>query len=180
MKSPMRLVRDKKGSTAVEFALVLPAFLTLMFSIFEVGWFYFVNSQVDAATLRAARFIRTGQAQQMQFDRDEFFNAVCPSLQIFGNCSERMTVEVETFANFAELAADASTPVCRDDLPQFVDAIPYQPGVDNDIVRLRICLIYKTINPALGINVSDSSSGSRRLYGTHLFRNEPYSRSNGN
>ena len=91
MKNPMRLASDKQGSTAVEFALVLPAFLTLMFSIFEVGWFYFVNSQVDAAALRAARFIRTGQAQQMQLDRDEFFNAVCPSLQIFGNCSERMT-----------------------------------------------------------------------------------------
>jgi Flp pilus assembly protein TadG len=170
---------DKRGSTAVEFALVAPAFLALMFSIFEVGWFYFVNSQVDAATLRAARFVRTGQAQEQELNKTEFFNAVCPSLELFGDCSARVTVEVETFTDFAALAADSSPVVCSNDEPLEIGAIPYNPGADNDIVRLRICLVYNTINPAIGINVSDADAGTRRLYGTYIFRNEPFSRNGG-
>lgn len=179
MRLISKALRDKRGSTAVEFALVVPTFLALMFSTFEVGWFYFVNSQVDAATLQAARFIRTGQAQTQGFDKAQFFNAVCPSLSTFGDCSQVMTVEVQTFPSFAALAADASPVVCRNDQPQDVNAIPYSPGNDNDIVRLRICLIYKTINPLIGVNVSDTEGGKRRLYGTYLFRNEPYSRNSG-
>lgn len=179
MRLISRALRDRRGSTAVEFALVAPAFLALMFSTFEVGWFYFVNSQVDAATLKAARLIRTGQAQSQGLDKNQFFNAVCPPLRLFGDCNQIMTVEVETFASFTTLAADASPVVCRNDQPQDVNAIPYSPGSDNDIVRLRICLIYKTINPLIGVNLSDTEGGNRRLYGTYLFRNEPYSRNSG-
>ncbi|MEX0644116.1 MAG: TadE/TadG family type IV pilus assembly protein, partial [Parvularculaceae bacterium] len=57
------LLGDRRGSSAVEFAIVVPVFLALMFSMFEVGWFYFVNSVVDAAAINVARYIRTGQAQ---------------------------------------------------------------------------------------------------------------------
>ena len=175
----VRAISDRSGSAAVEFALIAPAFLALMFSIFEVGWFYFVNSQVDAATLSAARLIRTGQAQEQGLDKQAFFNAVCPRLQMFGACADKITVEVETYASFAALAADASPAVCTTDQPTEVNAIPYQPGSDNDIVRLRICLVYKTINPVIGVNVSDAEGGTRRIYGSYLFRNEPFTRNGG-
>jgi Flp pilus assembly protein TadG len=172
----LTLLKNRAGSAAVEFALVLPPFLALMFSTFEVGWFYFANSQVDAATVEASRFIRTGQAQKQGFDKQAFFDAVCPSLEIFGDCEDRLTVEVQTFASFADLAADTAPVTCRNDDPQDVLAIPYQPGLDNQIVRLRLCLIYDTINPTIGINVSDAAGGKRRLFGSYLFRNEPFSR----
>ena len=55
--------RNASGSTAVEFALVAPVFLMMMFSIFEVGWFYFANSVVDAAITDMARLVKTGQVQ---------------------------------------------------------------------------------------------------------------------
>lgn len=171
-----KAARDRRGSTAVEFAIVAPAFLALMFSTFEAGWFYFANSQLDAAVLDASRFIRTGQAQQGGFDKDAFFNHVCPRLEIFGQCSERLTVEVDTFASFAELAADNSAAVCSTDSAEELAAIPYNPGLDNEIVRVRFCLLYNTINPTIGLNLSDAANGTRKLYGSYLFRNEPFSR----
>ncbi len=179
MRKLSSVLRDKRGSTAVEFALVAPAFLALMFSTFEVGWFYFVSSQVDAATLNAARLIRTGQAQQQGLDKTEFFNAVCPPLRIFGDCADKVTVEVETFASFAALAADNSPAVCSNDQPSQINAIPYEPGSDNDIVRMRICFLYKTFNPVIGVNVADADAGTRRVYGAFIFRNEPFSRNGG-
>lgn len=176
LRRARRALRDKAGSTAVEFSLVVMPFLMLMMSTFEVGWFYFANSQVDAATIEAARFIRTGQAQQGGFDKAAFFNKVCPHLSAFGDCNNTLTVEVQTFASFAALAADTSPVVCQNDSSNQIDALAYDPGTDNSIVRIRVCLLYNTLNPTIGVNVSNVAGGKRRLYGSYVFRNEPYSK----
>lgn len=171
-------LKDRAGSAAVEFSLVVLPFMMIIMSTFEVGWFYFANSQTDAATIEAARLIRTGQAQENGLDKDAFFDKVCAHLEVFGDCSSTLTVEVDTFATFAELAADTSSVVCTNDDPTVIGALAYNPGADNDIVRLRVCLIYHTINPTIGVNVSNVAGGKRRLYGTFIFRNEPYSKNN--
>jgi Flp pilus assembly protein TadG len=176
LPSIARILRDRSGATAVEFAIVAPLFFTVSFATFEIGWFYFVNSQVDAASLEASRIVRTGQAQESGFDKDEFFDAVCPKLAVMGDCDTRMTVEVDTFASFAALAADTSPTICADAAPEELAAIAYNPGLDNQIVRLRMCFIYDTINPTIGINIADTDGTKRKLYGGSIFRNEPFSR----
>ncbi len=171
-------VRDRTGSAAVEFALVAPPFLALMMSTFEVGWFYFAASQVDNATIGTARLVRTGQVQQAGFDKQDFFNEVCPGVRVFGDCDETLTVELTVFNSFAELAADASPVICTNDNPSEIAALAFEPGADNAIVRLRVCLLYKTLNPTIGVNVSETADGKRRVFGTYIFQNEPYSRNN--
>jgi len=57
------LARDRRGASALEFALIAPLFLALTFSILEAGSYFFTLSAVDAANAKAARLIRTGQAQ---------------------------------------------------------------------------------------------------------------------
>jgi hypothetical protein len=166
----------RRGATAVEFAICAPPFLLLMAGMFEVGWFYFANSIVDAATVNAARLIRTGVAQQNGFDKDEFFDAVCPLLSVLGDCDSRVTVEVKTYASFDELATDGAGAVCVDDNPEEVQNIAYSPGMDNEIVRVRICMMYSTMNPAIGINLTETEDGRRHLILSHVFRNEPFSR----
>ncbi len=177
----VRIARDRSGMAAVEFALVFPMFLLVMFSTFEVGWFYFVNASVDAATIGIAREIRTGQIKgDDNFDVEEFFREdVCPKLQYFGDCDQRLTAEVEVFPDFATLAADTSAVTCRDDNENDVDNITVDPGGQLDIVRIRICLLYDTLNPAIGINLADET-GKRRITSTYIIRNEPYDKNNRN
>ncbi len=59
----LAFARDRRGAAAVEFAILAPLFLALVFSILEAGYFFFVSSAVDQATARAARLIRTGAVQ---------------------------------------------------------------------------------------------------------------------
>ncbi len=171
---------DRSGSTAVEFSLIVLPFMTLMLSTFEVGWFYFANAQTDLATIEASRLIRTGQAQEGGFDKDEFFAEVCPYLRAFGDCHSVLTVEVDTFDSFATLAADTAPVICTNDETEEIEALAYDPGEDNSIVRIRVCLLYNTLNPTIGVNVSNVDGGKRRLYGSYIFRNEPYSKNNRN
>ncbi len=174
----IRLFANKDGTAAIEFAIVAPVFMALMFSLFEVGWYFYANSIVDASVSDAARLIETGQLQKStgttEQKKQAMFNAVCNVLQEFGDCSTRLTVEVQTYPDFATLAA-ANTPATCADAPEADrDAIPFSPGTELDIVRVRICFIYTTVNPAIGVNVSEGGTNKRRLISHAIFRSEPY------
>lgn len=162
------------GASAVEFALVLPVFLALTFSILEAGYFYFVESAVEAANAKAARLIRTGQVQSTSLSRDAFFDEICKVVDIFGDCNTQLTVDVSRYASFSALAADIAAPVCRDADPDDVDALPYDAGGARDIVRVRVCYLHKSFNPGLGLNLEKTNAGALRMISTSIFRNEPY------
>ena len=179
-----QLLCDRRGSTAVEFAIVAPIFLVMMFSMFEIGWFYFANSVVDASVADASRLIKTGQLQSSSDDDDEKFDSlydgICAVLDKFGECDDRLTVEVTKYATFQDLA-DATTPAtCADSPPGDIAAIGFDPGGESEIVRVRICFLYTTVNPMVGmnhvkaINLGESGGNRRRLISTMIIRNEPY------
>jgi Flp pilus assembly protein TadG len=52
--------KTQRGSSAVEFALVLPLLLFVVFAIVDFGWLFFTDAQVTNAARQGAR---TGAAQ---------------------------------------------------------------------------------------------------------------------
>ena len=165
---------DTSGSTVVEFALIVPIFLAIMFSILEAGWFFFVNSAVDQANASASRLIRTGQVQSTGISREDFFDEVCDIVDIFGDCAEQLTVDVSQFSSFSMLAADLNAQVCRDSSDAAVDGAPFDAGVQRDIVRVRVCFLYKPLTPGIGLNLDASNQGFRKIFAVSIFRNEPF------
>ncbi len=57
-----RLIRCRRGATALEFALALPVILLLIVGMLEVAMIMFVNISVEGALREAARYGITGQA----------------------------------------------------------------------------------------------------------------------
>ncbi len=171
------LIRDSHGSTAVEFAIVAPLLLALIFSILEAGWYFFVTSSVHQASANASRLIRTGQAQNANMTSDAFFQEICRVVSAFGDCDEKLTIDISRFSNFAELSEDLSQPVCRNrDDPTIAGAQFNQSdyGGQRDIIRVRVCYLYKPINPALGLNLAQTEHGERKIFAVSIFRNEPF------
>lgn len=176
--------KHQRGSAAVEFALVAPLFLALVFSILEAGWFFFVSSAVEQANAAAARLIRTGQAQNATdadgnpvYSTDAFYNEICRVVSTFGDCDKTLTVDVSRFASFDALAADATNPVCRDQDDLTIQGAQFSAGdygVQNEIIRVRVCYLYNPINPALGLTLKTGKHGFKQLIAQSIFRNEPY------
>ncbi|MEO1150438.1 MAG: TadE/TadG family type IV pilus assembly protein [Pseudomonadota bacterium] len=165
---------------AVEFALVAPVFFALLFSIMEVGWVFFSEGIAERAKKDATRLIRTGQIQQISTENDPeaqrkaVYNAVCKLSQVFGPCSESLTVDVVTFDSFKQLADDDSEVICQNSSKDLRDKLKFDPGSDDSIVRVRICILYKTINPAIGLSLKQTSGEKDRIIAQHIFRNEPF------
>ena len=96
----------------------------------------------------------------------------------FGDCNEKLTIDVARFDNFAALSDDMSNPVCRNkDDPSIAGAQFSQAdyGAQRDIIRVRICFLYKPLNPALGLNLAQTEHGERKIISVSIFRNEPFS-----
>ena len=56
----LRRTRNKKGTTIVEFALVLPLFLLLILGIFDFGRYFFVDHTLQFATREGMRLALVG------------------------------------------------------------------------------------------------------------------------
>jgi Flp pilus assembly pilin Flp len=49
------LVRDERGATLIEFAMIAPVLLALLLGMFEMGYNFYMQSQLQGAVQRAAR-----------------------------------------------------------------------------------------------------------------------------
>src|ERR1700731_5367557 len=74
-----RFRRNRRGSAAVEFALVAPVFFALLFAIIETGIMFFASQVLETVTQDAARQVMTGQAQAAGYNTAANFktNVIC-------------------------------------------------------------------------------------------------------
>jgi Flp pilus assembly protein TadG len=57
-----QFLRDRRGDTdLVEFSLILPIFLLLMFALIDLGRYYWIRETVENAVRQAGRYAVTGQ-----------------------------------------------------------------------------------------------------------------------
>lgn len=182
-RSPHKVMRkSQRGSAAIEFAIIAPVFLVMMFSICEIGWVNFAKTVVERGNNEAARLLRTGQIQTIDISenpdaqRQAVYDRLCDFAIIFGNCDQKVFVEVDTYASFSALAADTSEIVCANSAQSIQDDASFDPGTDSAIVRIRTCVLYETLNPVVGMSLARTDGSSDRLTSQFLFRVEPFNR----
>ena len=75
-----RFVRNERGATAIEFALLSVPFFALTGAILETAIMFLASQMLDGAVQDASRLVRTGQAQTNNYTIDTFRSAVCNEL----------------------------------------------------------------------------------------------------
>jgi Flp pilus assembly protein TadG len=167
---PRRFVRDERGTTAVEFAIVAIPFLGLVMATLETALFFFAGQAFDTAVHNAARLIRTGQAQEDGLTSDTFRTKICDQLSGFLNCSG-IRVDVRKYSTFA--AIDLAMPIDEDGNLKKTGYV-YQPGNGGDIVVVRAYYEWPVMVNWYGATAATLADGSRLLSSAAAFRNEPF------
>lgn len=104
-KVARRIRRREDGVTAVEFALVAPVFLFLVFAILETSLMYVVATVMQGEVALTTRIIRTGQLQQEDDSIAAFRDLLCENLDNVLNC-DNIIIDVRTFDDFGEIDLD--------------------------------------------------------------------------
>jgi Flp pilus assembly protein TadG len=169
-KALRRFRRNRRGSAAVEFALVAPVFFALLFAIIETAIIFFAGQVLETVTQDSARFIMTGQAQTGGYSQSQFKTYVCGKISVLFDCVNGVYIDVQSYSGFSGVSI--ADPI--DGSKNFVPPNNYSPGGPGDIVVVRLFYQYPVYVSLLGFNLSNVNGGKRLLAATAAFRNEPY------
>jgi Flp pilus assembly protein TadG len=164
-----RFGRNRKGSAAVEFALVAPAVIALLFAILETGIIFFANQYLQTITQDGARIIMTGQAQNAGDTQAAFKTYICNQVVALFTCNN-ISVNVQSFSSFQTLTA--TCPISNGTFDN--TNLQYNPGGPGDVVIVQLFYKWPQIVTGLGYNITNLNGNYRLLCTTAAFRNEPY------
>jgi Flp pilus assembly protein TadG len=169
-KALRRFRRNRRGSAAVEFALVAPVFFALLFAIIETAIVFFAGQVLETVTQDSARMIMTGQAQTGGYSQGQFKDYVCGRITVLFDCVNGIYVDVQSYPAFTNVSI--TDPI--DGSKNFIPTMQYSPGGPGDIVVVRLFYQWPLFVTGLGYNISNLSGSKRLLAATAAFRNEPY------
>jgi Flp pilus assembly protein TadG len=185
MRSPMVLIsaiskavhrfsRNRRGSTAVEFALIAPMFFALIFAILETALVFFAGQILEIGTQDTARLIFTNQAQGVM-SQAQFQQNLCDRVSVLMSCAN-VYVDVKSFPQGTAIpAADLADPI--NGSGNFVNNFTYQSSNPGDTVLVRAFYQWPLFVTQLGYNIANigrnTSSSYRLLTATAAFRVEP-------
>jgi Flp pilus assembly protein TadG len=165
-----RFRRNRRGSAAVEFALVAPIFFAVLFAIIELALVFFASQILETVTQDTSRLIMTGQAQNASYTQASFKDAVCAKLTVMFDCVNGVSIDVQSYKQFSTV--DIADPI--DSGKNFVPPNNYLPGGPGDIVVVRLFYKWPLFVTGLGFNPANIAGNKRLLTATAAFQNEPY------
>ncbi len=179
--SKLRLFsRDRDGTTAIEFGLVALPFFLFAFGIMLVGMKYFTENAVEHAVEKAAREIRTGQAQKAGKTLADFRTMVCDAATSYITCDSKLVIHVQSAGQWADivptpcLTGGALTPSSG----LGTDPLADSSGAAEAVVLVTACYEWDMTQlfqlGGLGDSIADMSNGSALVQAVSTFRTEPY------
>lgn len=162
-----RLGGDRRGTSALEFAIIGPLFLLLVLAILENALILWSQALLDNATRDAARLTLTGQSQN---GGTTFANALCNGVSGLMSCSN-LKYRVQTGSSFAGMSNSITysngNPVGFSSYPTAVSG-----GGPGSYVLVQVIYNRPFIVPWVGKLMS--SNGKTPILATAAFENEPY------
>jgi Flp pilus assembly protein TadG len=176
---PIGKRRNKRGATAVEFALIATPFFFMVFALIELMVIFFMQTALESAVAMEARKIRTGQAQSSTapISQTQFKTNICNRMMGMVDCTSRLFVSVEAFtsppSNITNPWSDGNL------VPGSASDEPYQMANAGDMVIVRSYYLWPLMTPGMTNALRNFSNGTygsnnRILVAVSAFRTEPF------
>jgi Flp pilus assembly protein TadG len=166
-----RFCATSGGATAVEFALIAPAFVATLVAVLQTAIFLFAQQTLQMAAAQAGRLFMTGQAQNSNMTQTQFLNAICPTIQALFNCNSLM-VNVASYSSSG--TASASAPTLTYTNGQVSNAWSYSPGTPGQIMVVQLIYQWPVVGGPLGFSIANLPNGNAEMMGVTAFRVEPF------
>lgn len=173
--APRRFLRNTRGVTAVEFAMVAPVFFMAMGAVIETGVMLFTEYVLQSSVQEAARKIRTGQAQSAAMSAAAFKTEICNLAGKLMDCNSGVHVYVKSANTFAAL---------RTAVPSFMNIgqsyggspslTSYDCGASSKPVAVIATYDWKIVMPFMKAFGNIDGDTKRRIGGFAMFQNEPF------
>jgi Flp pilus assembly protein TadG len=164
-----KFVGDRKGSAAIEFAILALPFFVVIFAIAEIAVMYFVDSGLDAALHKTMRQVRVGVAKSGAWDAKKFKDVLCGELSFSFGCATNLKVRAIVITNMASIAK--ASPISSGSLAVTED---FDLGGSGSYVLVQAFLPWDPTFKLYSISSAQLSDGSYVLGAAELIKNEPF------
>jgi Flp pilus assembly protein TadG len=171
IKALRRFRRNRRGSAAVEFALVAPVFFALLFAIIETALVFFAGQVLETAVQDSGRLLFTNQSNCAGMSQADFKQNICDRVSVLMSCAG-VDVDVRSYA--AGTAITIADPIVSG---SYASNSIYQPPACNtttDTVVVRGFYQWPLVVTGLGYNIANinrgTASSKRLLAATSAFR----------
>jgi len=163
---------NRRGATAVEFALIAAPLIFILMATLDLALVFLVSTSLNAATIKAAREIKTGQTQHSGQTQAAFAGQVCSNMGwLASQCPSSISVSVQSFSSFS--AATMPSPVNNGVFNP--SGLTFNLGNAGDIVLVKVYYQWPLVTPFFSTPLQTLSNGDALIIATAIFRNEPYS-----
>jgi len=170
--------QDESGNGTIEFVLILPAFIAIFLSTFELGMLMSRQVMLDRGLDMAVRQVRLGlvSADAENSLHDVLKARICDNTALIPNCLNEIRLEMQPIdpRNWS-IIPDAVDCVDRDDPSQA--ARTFVAGLSNQLMILRACALFDPYFPTTGLGAAlpRMSGGAYGLISVSSFVIEPNS-----
>jgi Flp pilus assembly protein TadG len=167
-----RFALARRAATAVEFALIAPAFLALLIAIFETTLYLFAQQTLQNAAVSAGRLIMTGQIQNGNVTQSQFATDVCPMVSALFTCANLM-INVQNYTAFSG-ASTGSPTLTYNSNGTVSNSWSYSPGTAGQVMVVQLVYQWPIISGPFGYVLSNLGNGYTEMVAVSAFRVEPY------
>ena len=175
------LMRNEKGVTAIEFALIAPIFFAFILGIMDIGIYFFVTGQLQHAVVQASRELRTNSNAALigttAGHRQAFRDEICSFIQtgLVSSCTTSLRTDVVAFPdNYSIVPTSFSALDANGDGILTDTEMRYSTGGSSCAVVVRVYYSYSTLFPALQNLLAAVVPGTTYLTAATAFRTEPF------
>jgi Flp pilus assembly protein TadG len=172
-----RLWTDRRGATAVEFAIVALPFLFMVFAIIELALVFMVNVSLDNATAIEARKFRTGQeCITTTAGASALKQNICNNMSwLQAQCMSNLNVDIRSFTSFTGADSPEATTVNSKGATVFNSALEDTSGGPGTVNVLTTYYQWPLMTPFLyGGLETIPNSGQHILISTEVMSFEPF------
>lgn len=174
-RQALRLRRDERAVTAVEFGLLALPFFAIIGAIMQTSVVFLSWQVLESAMNDASRAIRTGQVQENSVTLEQFRNDVCSrTFGLIPDC-DGLHVRVNVITSFQSasvvppLDTDCAAPC------DWTEAETWGPGTGKSVVLVQIYYRYPIFVQLGPLGMSNMGDGRRLIGSATVFQNEPFS-----
>ena len=163
--------RDTSGNATMEFVIVFPALLYMLFTMAEAGVLMTRTAMLTRGLDIAIRDLRLGLTPGVT--HDDIKESVCDAAFLLGDCDDVLLLELTPLPDIDSFPASGAT--CVDRTADVEPTISFIPGARSEIMFVRACVIVDPVFPGAGLGamLPADASGGYAIVAKSAFMNEP-------
>ncbi|MDZ4096110.1 MAG: TadE/TadG family type IV pilus assembly protein [Paracoccaceae bacterium] len=168
----LRPFRREDGTATIEFVLAVPVLIMMFTASFESGMVMTRSVMLERALDITMRELRLNHYPNPT--HDQLKAEICNRTVVINDCLNVIKIELKIMSK-ATWTLPTTEPGCIDRAEEIHPPVSLDPGVDDDVMLVNVCVVIDPMFPTtgVGLHLPKDATGGFRLMARSAFVNEP-------